>query len=88
MKKAVLLFSTMMFGTVGLMAQSKKSDSTSKAKTEPKSTPYILTREDSAMMDKARINSKNQMEGDFYVPNSGRFPGGINDVIDVEHEIK
>lgn len=86
MKKSTLTAFIIMLGAIGLMAQSKKADTDSKAKT--KAIPYTLTHLDSVKYDKASKNSKTRPAEDSLVPNSAHLRGNINDVIDVEHEIK
>jgi len=87
MKKSILTTIIVMLTSVGLMAQTKKAD-TLKHKAKTNAIPYILTHLDSVKYDKAIKNSKTQSVDDTLVPNSSKMRGSLNDVIDVEHEIK
>jgi hypothetical protein len=89
MKKSILTAFIIMLGAMGLMAQSKRADSAKKPKSEAKAEAYTLTHQDSTMMERAIINYRAQPPQDILVPNSTRLlTPAINDVIDVEHEIK
>jgi hypothetical protein len=87
MKKSILTAFFIVFGAMGLMAQSKKADSAAKPKTRV--MHYVFTQNDSVKMKQSIKNSTTQPEEDLPVPNSSRpLKSNMNDVIDVEHEIK
>ncbi len=85
MKKTILTASCLVLCVMGLMAQSKKADTANK----PKAESYTFTHQDSVLIQKLMIDAQFQQEHDNFVPSAPHLPGtGINDVIDVEHEIK
>jgi hypothetical protein len=93
MKKSILLFFISLFCAMGLFAQSKKADSASKVKTEAKATSYTMTDKDSLIILEnslpANVARPSSHIEDITPFNRMQFPPtGINDVIDVEHEIK
>ena len=86
MKKSILT-AFILLGAIGLMAQGKKADSAAKPK--PRLMHRLYTHTDSVKMKQPFTHSTTTPVEDMALPNLSRLHTPmVNDVIDVEHEIK
>jgi len=95
MKKTILTFFIIVLGAAGLYAQSRKADTAATSKSGHKSILYTLNRHDSLMINKSIKDAQLQQEEKLFInesafpyPGSRRVGTGMNDVIDVGHEIR
>jgi Ni2+-binding GTPase involved in maturation of urease and hydrogenase len=95
MKKTILTFFIIISGVVGLDAQSRKTDSTLTTNARAVSTTYTLTHHDSLMINQAIKDAQLRLEDNLFIdesgfpyPDSRRVGMGMNDVIDVGHDIR
>ncbi len=88
MKKSILTAFILALSVTGLVAQNKKGDSAVKVVSKP--TPHTLTHKDSVLIQRHTKEAQDSPVEPSLPVNNGRYRvnSGINDVIDVEHEIK